>query len=93
LEGEQIPAFVLDEHSNAGLPVIADSFAGMRVQVPDEHVGRATEIMRTIQEAKPSPEPEPFVSRTKPVLTALDWVQFILTALFLLAMLYHVLSR
>ena len=91
LESEQIPAFVLDEHANAGAPLVGDSFAGMRVQVPDEYVGRATAILRTIQEASrhPAPEPEPFVPRAKPVLTALNWVELVMTALFIIAMLYY----
>ena len=56
LESEQIPAFVLDEHANAGLPIGGDTFAGMRVQVPDEHAERAMAILRTIQQTAPPQE-------------------------------------
>lgn len=45
LEAEQVPSSIREDH-NAGLPVAGGSLAGVRVEVPDEHAGRAGEILR-----------------------------------------------
>jgi Putative prokaryotic signal transducing protein len=58
LEAEQIPAFVLDEHSNTGLPLIGDSFAGLRVQVAEEHLERAQAVVRAIRGDAPDTNTE-----------------------------------
>lgn len=87
LEAEQVPASIQEDHS-AGLPVAGGSLAGVRVEVPDEHAGRAGEILREIAESKAEAE----IPREDPARVAmLRWgltAELVLWALFLAASLY-----
>ena len=63
LEAEQVPASIQEGH-NAGLPVAGGSLAGVRVEIPDEHAGRAGEILRRAEEPTAEDEiPRPDAAR------------------------------
>lgn len=47
LESEGIPAFVVDEHTINAQWLYSQAMGGVRVQVPNEHAYRASEILET----------------------------------------------
>jgi hypothetical protein len=94
LDSEGIPAFVPDEHTYTAISLTGDSFAGLRVQVRDEDAERARAVLQMIRETTPGPQadPEPFVSQAKSLVTTAEWIEGVMGALLVAALLYHYLS-
>lgn len=96
LEAEQVPATIREDHS-AGLPVAGGSLAGARLEVPDEHAGRAGEVLREIQESAAlraegeSEIPRPDPARVATIRLGLI-LELVLYVLFLAAILYRFFS-
>jgi hypothetical protein len=94
LEAEQVPAAIREDHS-AGLPVAGGSLAGARLEVPDEHAGRAGEVLREVQESTAprqaegeSEIPRPDPARIGTIRVGLI-LELVLYVLFLAAILFR----
>ena len=91
LEAEQVPSSIQEDH-NAGLPVAGGSLAGARLEVPDEHAGRAGEILRKAEESKAEAEiPRPDAARVTAVRLGLI-LEGVLYVLLAVAFLYRLFT-